>query len=61
MAADILLYKATKVPVGEDQSIHLEIAKELARRFNSVFREVFPEPEILLTPTPRVPASTEGR
>ncbi|AFM21590.1 tryptophanyl-tRNA synthetase [Acetomicrobium mobile DSM 13181] len=60
MAADILLYKATKVPVGEDQSIHLEIAKELARRFNSVFREVFPEPEMLLTPTPRVPG-IDGR
>ena len=60
MAADILLYKATKVPVGEDQSIHLEIAKELARKFNSTFEEIFPEPEILLTPTPRVPG-IDGR
>lgn len=60
MAADILLYKATKVPVGEDQSIHIEIAKELARRFNNTFKEVFPEPEILLTPTPRIPG-IDGR
>ncbi len=60
MAADILLYKAEAVPVGEDQSAHLEITREIARRFNSFFREVFPEPQMLLTPTPRVPG-TDGR
>ncbi len=60
MAADILLYKAEVVPVGEDQSAHLEITREIARRFNSFFGEVFPEPQMLLTPTPRVPG-TDGR
>ncbi len=60
MAADILLYKAEAVPVGEDQSAHLEITREIARRFNSFFGEVFPEPQMLLTPTPRVPG-TDGR
>jgi tryptophanyl-tRNA synthetase len=60
MAADILLYKAEVVPVGEDQSAHLEITREIARRFNGFFGEVFPEPQMLLTPTPRVPG-TDGR
>lgn len=60
MAADILLYKAEVVPVGDDQSAHLEITREIARRFNSFFGEVFPEPQMLLTPTPRVPG-TDGR
>lgn len=60
MAGDILLYKSNKVPVGEDQSAHLEIARDLARRFNNFYGEVFPEPEILLTPTPKVPG-TDGR
>ena len=53
-SADILLYKADRVPVGEDQSQHLELARMLARRFNNAFGDVFPEPEILLTRTPRV-------
>jgi len=54
-AADILLYKAHVVPVGEDQLPHLELAREIARRFHSVFgREVFPEPQARLTPTPRL-------
>lgn len=60
MAGDILLYKSKKVPVGEDQSAHLEIARDLARRFNHFYGEVFPEPETLLTPTPKVPG-TDGR
>lgn len=60
MAGDILLYKSEKVPVGEDQSAHLEIARDLARRFNNFYGEVFPEPETLLTPTPKVPG-TDGR
>ncbi len=54
-AADILLYRATRVPVGEDQLPHLELTREIARRFNGLYQgEVFPEPEALLTPTPRL-------
>lgn len=61
MAADILLYKAEKVPVGEDQSAHLELSRELARRFNHFFGEdLLPEPQTILTPTPKVPG-TDGR
>jgi tryptophanyl-tRNA synthetase len=60
MAGDIILYKAHKVPVGEDQSAHLEITREIVRRFNNFFGEVFPEPDILLTPFPKVPG-TDGR
>lgn len=60
-AADILLYKAALVPVGEDQSAHLELSRELARRFNHFFGEnLLPEPQTLLTPTPKVPG-TDGR
>ncbi|MBI2861303.1 MAG: tryptophan--tRNA ligase [Chloroflexi bacterium] len=54
MTADIILYKATVVPVGEDQLPHLELAREIVRRFNSQFGETFPEPQALLTPFPRV-------
>ena len=53
-AADILLYKAERVPVGEDQVQHLELARTLARRFNNAFGETFPEPQPLLTETRRV-------
>jgi tryptophanyl-tRNA synthetase len=53
-AADILLYKADAVPVGEDQVQHLELARELARRFNRAFGEIFPEPRTLLTRAPRI-------
>ena len=60
MAADILLYKAEIVPVGEDQSAHLELTRELARRFNSFYGSVLLEPQIMLTPTPKVPG-TDGR
>lgn len=62
-ASDILLYKAHKVPVGEDQSAHLELSREIARRFNHFYGnggEIFPEPETLLTPTPKIPG-TDGR
>ena len=48
-AADILLYKGNAVPVGEDQVPHIEISREIARRFNNQYGEVFPEPEALLT------------
>lgn len=54
MAADILLYRATKVPVGHDQLPHLEITREIARRFNYLYGEVFPEPAALLTESPKV-------
>ncbi len=55
MAADIILYKAQHVPVGHDQLPHLEITREIARRFNHLYRcEVFPEPEALLTETPKL-------
>lgn len=54
MAADIILYRATKVPVGHDQLPHLEITREITRRFNYLYGEVFPEPEALLTETPKV-------
>jgi tryptophanyl-tRNA synthetase len=47
MAADILLYKATRVPVGADQIQHLELAREICRRFNARFGETFPEPQPL--------------
>lgn len=48
-AADILIYHGTKVPVGRDQVQHIELTRRIARRFNSRFGEVFPEPEPLLT------------
>ncbi len=58
--ADIVLYRAHCVPVGEDQTSHLEVSREIARRFNSLYRPVFPEPQALLAPTPRVPG-LDGR
>ncbi len=54
MAADILLYKAEVVPVGEDQLAHLELAREIVRRFNYHFGPTFPEPQPRLTAFPRV-------
>ena len=54
MSADILLYKATIVPVGEDQVQHLELARETARRFNHRFGPVFPEPQPRLSSSPRI-------
>jgi len=54
-AADILAYKALYVPVGEDQVAHLELTREIVRRFNHIYGDVFPEPKPLLTPTPRLP------
>lgn len=52
--ADILLYKADKVPVGEDQEQHLELARETARRFNGIYGQTFPEPMMVRSPAPRV-------
>jgi tryptophanyl-tRNA synthetase len=54
MAADIVLYKADVVPVGEDQLPHLEMTREIARRFNFLFGETFPEPQAKLTTYPMV-------
>jgi tryptophanyl-tRNA synthetase len=54
MTADIVLYKAGVVPVGEDQLPHLELAREIARRFNSLFGDTFPEPQAKLTSFPMV-------
>ncbi len=54
-AADILLYKADAVPVGEDQLPHVELSREIARRFNQTYRPIFPEPQPLLSSTPRLP------
>src|SRR6202795_3876246 len=63
-SADILIYKADVVPVGEDQVAHVELTREIARRFNSFYagkhKYVFPEPAALLTPSPRLPG-TDGR
>lgn len=52
--ADILLYKASHVPVGEDQVQHLELARDISRRFNTRFGDTFPEVQPILTATPRV-------
>jgi tryptophanyl-tRNA synthetase len=54
-AADILLYKGDLVPVGDDQVPHVEISREIARRFNSQYKKVFPEPEAKLTSFARLP------
>jgi len=53
-AADILAHRAHYVPVGQDQAQHLELSRGLARRFNTRFGEVFPEPETLVTQVPKV-------
>jgi len=53
-AADIVIYKANGVPVGEDQAPHVELTREIARRFNHLYGEVFPVPEVLLTPTSKL-------
>ncbi|HVN67316.1 MAG TPA: tryptophan--tRNA ligase, partial [Candidatus Sulfotelmatobacter sp.] len=59
-AADILVYKADLVPVGEDQLPHLELTREIARRFNFLYQEIFPEPKDALTRFPVLPG-TDGR
>jgi len=53
-AADILLYKAERVPVGEDQVQHIEFSREVARKFNRRYDPIFPEPQALLSDTPRI-------
>src|SRR5258707_9304722 len=59
-AADILMYKAHWVPVGADQVPHIELTREVARRFNNIWKAVFPEPQAKLTEIPKVPG-TDGR
>lgn len=69
-SADILLYQADFVPVGQDQVAHVELTREVARRFNQFYKkispagsepvEIFPEPQALLTPSPKLPG-TDGR
>jgi len=59
-SADIMIYKADAVPVGEDQAPHIELTREIVRRFNDLYGRVFPEPKTLLTQTPRIPG-TDGR
>ncbi|MCK5766818.1 MAG: tryptophan--tRNA ligase [Candidatus Atribacteria bacterium] len=60
MASDILIYKSNAVPVGEDQIHHVELAREIARRFNGLYKDVFPLPQVKLTDMPRVPG-TDGK
>jgi tryptophanyl-tRNA synthetase len=63
-AADILIYQPQFVPVGHDQAAHVELTREVARRFNNFYkldgREMLPEPQVLLTPSPKLPG-TDGR
>jgi tryptophanyl-tRNA synthetase len=58
--ADIIVYRANAVPVGEDQAPHIELAREIVRRFNNFYGEIFPEPQTLLTAAARIPG-TDGR
>jgi tryptophanyl-tRNA synthetase len=58
--ADIIVYRASYVPVGEDQASHLELSREIVRRFNNFYGDVFPEPQPLFTETPKVPG-LDGR
>ncbi len=58
--ADIIIYKANWVPVGEDQVPHVELAREIVRRFNNFYGETFPEPQAYLTPVPRL-SGIDGR
>jgi tryptophanyl-tRNA synthetase len=59
-AADVLMYKAQAVPVGIDQAPHIELTREIARRFNATYRPTFPEPQTLLTDAPKI-VGTDGR
>jgi tryptophanyl-tRNA synthetase len=59
-SADILMYKPRWVPVGIDQAPHVELTREVARRFNNAYGEIFPEPDVKLTEIPKVPG-TDGR
>lgn len=58
MAADILLYKADSVPVGKDQSQHVEITRKFARKFNTAYSQIFPEPKLILSDIPELMSLT---
>lgn len=58
--ADIIMYKANKVPVGEDQVPHVELSREITRRFNGYYKNIFPEPEAILTKEKKF-LGTDGR
>jgi tryptophanyl-tRNA synthetase len=58
--ADVIIYRADFVPVGEDQASHLELSREVVRRFNGFYGDTFPEPKALFTPSPKVPG-IDGR
>src|SRR5205085_10706933 len=60
-AADILAYRADAVPVGRDQAAHLEISREIARRFNHLYGDIFPEPQSLINPETAVVPGVDGR
>lgn len=60
MTADIILYKANAVPVGEDQIPHVELSREIVRRFNSFYGPIFPEPQVLLSQAAVLPG-IDGR
>ena len=60
-AADIVMYDAAVVPVGEDQKPHVELTREIARRFNQFYGDVLTEPDVRLTPSPRLPGRTDAR
>jgi tryptophanyl-tRNA synthetase len=64
MSTDIVIYQADLVPVGQDQVAHVEVTREVARRFNHFYPgangDILPEPQVLLTPTPKLPG-TDGR
>ncbi|HOW43620.1 MAG TPA: tryptophan--tRNA ligase [Candidatus Aminicenantes bacterium] len=60
MTVDIVVMKADTVPVGEDQVFHLELAREIVRRFNGLYGDCFPEPQPFLTPIPKLPG-VDGR
>jgi tryptophanyl-tRNA synthetase len=60
-AADILAYRAHAVPVGKDQAAHLELSREIARRFNRLYGEVFPEPQAVINEMTAVVPGLDGR
>src|SRR5207302_7803279 len=60
-AADILIYRAHAVPVGKDQAAHLELSREIARRFNNIYGEIFPEPQAVINDSTAVVPGLDGR
>ena len=60
-AADIIIVKGDVVPVGRDQAAHVELTREIVRRFNRTYREVFPEPQVVLNPDAPIVKGTDGK